>query len=325
MRLLLWLALACVPLGAADPQLISYAPADTNFLLGVNLRALLDSPSTQEWVAKIKSNPIFNEFMAKSGFNPLEDVDVMLAAVNSKGGKAKGVFLASGRFQPSQMATLKQEQFVPSRFQGIDIYTKADKEPFSLALLKPALLIGGDPDSVRAAIRRGPSAGPAASLAAKAASLNTWHIWFAAIIPETATADMPDNPQAKILKTIEQVSGGINITQDLSIALDVLAKTPDDAQAMGGMVRMFAGLAASNNRNAKEAAAILEKLVIKNEGNNLRLSLTIPQAELAKMAQQIQSQMMGSAKPAEKPAPSGDIVIQSSPDDMGTVKMPPPK
>ena len=49
------------------------------------------------------------------------------------------------------------------------------------------------------------------------------------------------------------------------------------------MLRLFIGLAASNNRDAKQAAAILEKLVLRAEGNSVKLSFSIRRRELERL------------------------------------------
>jgi hypothetical protein len=324
----LCLLVAAVSLSAADPSLLRYAPPDTSFILGVNFRALVESPVGMAAIAQAKSGAELARFIAETGFNPLEDIDEIVIAGEANKAKNSGSILVRGRFDPAGLERLSTQQFSAADYQGVRVFTRTVDEPFSVALLSRALLVAGDPERVRQTIRRGPGPGLAPELAAKAAELSAMHVWFAAVIPTSALAspDLPQGINPELAKAIRQISGGITFGNDVVFACDLLARTPKDAESIAGIVRMFIGLAASSNRDAKEAAAVLEKLSIRTEGPSVRLGLTIPQAELVRWAQQARERAAASQAPARPaPPPPSGVTVYSSPQDMGVVTLPPPK
>jgi hypothetical protein len=324
---LLVLPLLAASAAWSESPLLRYAPPESSFVLGMNVRALLETAAGKAMLAEARNSAELSKFTAQTGLDPLKDIDEILVAGEATQKKNNGLVLVRGRFASVQMAQLATQNFTPAMFRGVEIYTRSGDEPVSVAVLNPALLVAGDTARVKALIGRGPGAGPSAALAAKAAELAPMHIWFAAVTPASQLAgDLPKNMNSELMRSIEQVSGGITFTNDIALAVELMARTPKDAESIAGMARMFTGLAVSNNRDAKQAAALLEKLSIRNDGNSVRLNLTLPQAEVARWAQQARAQA-AAHQPAVAPPPPAptEIKVYSSPEDMGTVTLPPPK
>jgi hypothetical protein len=219
--------------------------------------------------------------------------------------------------------------------------SKKQQDPLSVACLSSSLVVGGDPASVRHVItNRDQGPGPNAVLAAKAAELSlTNDIWLVSRVPpadltgDVAAGSIGGNPQMEMLRSIEQASGGVKLGPNLLLTADVTTRTPKDAESLAAVVRLIIGLAASGNRDAKQAAAILEKLALRVEGNTLRLSFSIPEAELNKSIQAAMERSRQRAATAAAvdpsasappPQPTG-VTIYSSPKDMGVVELPPQK
>ncbi len=303
------ISLLVVPLlaasaGFAQSPLLRYAPPETSFILGVNFRALLETPAGKSLLAEARGSNELSKFIAQTGLDPLKDIDEILLAGDATQKKNNALALVRGRFDATQLAELTTQQFTPTTVRGIQVYTRSGDQPVSLALLNPALLLAGDTERVKDLIRRGPGSGPPAALVAKAAELAPMHIWFAALTPaDQLPGDMPQGPQAELLRSIEQISGGITLTNDIALAVDLTARTPKDAESIAALVRMFTGLAVSSNRDAKEAAALLEKFSIRNEGNSVRMNLTLPQAEVKRWAEQARKQRPGAGTDVGKVEP----------------------
>ena len=327
--------LAC----AADQALLRFAPPDSGVIIGLNLERILASGFGRSLASQAKlDSPEVKKFVASVGFDPFKDIHEVLIAAPAKNQKGRGLFLLRGAFDPTKFAELAvQPGLTAAMYRGVQILTKNQQEqPLSMACLDASTILGGDPESVRGAItRRDQGPGPDAALTAKALAIGAENdIWFVShVSPAALTGDAPTagaaGPQMELLRSIEQASGGVKFGTDFVLAADVTTKTSKDAESIAAMLRLFIGLAASNKRDAKQAAAILEKLVLRAEGNSVKLSISIPQAELEKSIQQAMearknalSAMAGEPVISQPPPPTG-VTIYSSPRDMGVVKLPP--
>ena len=119
------------------------------------------------------------------------------------------------------------------------------------------------------------------------------------------------------MRGIVGTSGGIKFGPSILIAGEAVTRSEKEATALADVVRFFMGMvqmSAQKNPQAAAAMAFFQRLDLKAEGNVMRVSLTIPEADLEKLIQQAQQ------KP--KPRPASGVVIRSSPKDMGTVTLP---
>ena len=334
-------SLSCAPAWGADSALINFAPPDSGVVIGINLEQIKASSFGKVILSKL-DNADLRKFVASVGFDPLRDLHEILIAAPAGKQKSRVLFLLRGAFDPAPFAGLTaQPGMSASTYQGVQILSIQGqaREPMCLARLNGSLIVGGDPESVRAAIsRRGEGPGPNAELSAKAAEMSLlYDIWLVSrVSPADLTGNAPEaklggNAQMQLLRSIEQASGGVKFGPNLLITADLTTHTPKDAEGIAAVLRLFIGLAAANQRDPK-AAAMLRKLALKAEDNSVKLSFSIPEAELAQAVQSSMNSMMeqmkkGSAQEATappKPPPTG-VTIYSSPRDMGIVTLPAPK
>jgi hypothetical protein len=339
---------------AADPALLSFVPSDSGVVIGLNVAGMRASSLGKTILSQANLDSAnLKKLVAAVGFDPLHDLqEVLIAAPARKQGKGQGLFLLRGAFDPTQFAEVAvQPGMAVETWGGVQILTKKQDGPLSMACLDPSLIIGGDPESVRAAItNHGKGTGPDAELVAKAAALSLANdIWFASrVSPADLAGDVAAgkpgaNPQLELMRSIEQASGGLKFGPDLLIRADLVTHTAKDAEGLAAAVRLIIGMAASSSQNSKETAAALQKLKLSTEGKTVKFSISIPEAEIAKAFQasmqnamrQARTGSLGIAKPPAanaparavvqpKPQPAG-ITVYSSPEDMGVVTLPAPK
>jgi hypothetical protein len=321
-------------LWAAEPSLLDLAPPESDLLVGLSLENIRGTDLGQFLLLQVKpDNPQFKAFVAKAGFDPLRDVDEILLAAPAKGGKSRGLLLARGAFDATRFAELAVEPGTStSAYRGVQILTRQEgqDEPLATALLSPSLIAGGDPESVRAAIeRRRQNQRLQPRLAVKAADMALANdFWLVLNAPPTeftgGTSPLETGAMADLVQSVEQASAGVKFGTDLLVSADIQTRTPKDAAGLAAALRLFIGLAASSQRDAKQAGAILEKLKLRAEGNAVRLWMSVPEAEIASS---IRAALTEAAKPkpaegqqaqAPPPEPEG-VTIYSSPKDMGTV------
>jgi hypothetical protein len=160
-----------------------------------------------------------------------------------------------------------------------------------------------------------------------------YDFWAVSMVPaanlagKTTDASVSGILQGDVMQNILESSGGIKFGNDLLLAGEAVMRSAKDATALADVVRFLTGMvqmAAQKTPQAGASMTLLQRLDIKTEGNIARISFTIPQAELQKLIQQVQEtakkQAAATTAPRpQAPKPGGDIVIQSSPKDMGTV------
>jgi len=189
--------------------------------------------------------------------------------------------------------------------------------------------------------RRGTGTGPDPGLRARIDRASAMYdFWAVSTVPvsdmagKVPSGQLSGVMQGDVLRGVLETSGGLKFGPDIVIAGEAVTRSEKDATALADVVRFFVGLAqmsAQKDPKAAASLAFLQKLELTSQGNVMRLSLAIPEAELEKAIQQGIASAKRQAAAAKKgaapvprykvsPAPSsGDIVIQSSPKDMGTV------
>ena len=195
--------------------------------------------------------------------------------------------------------------------------------------------IGGDLDQVKAAIRRRNHTSTLdGALAAKVTSLSEhYDIWVVSATSLAGVASSFSDPNFKqmgdILKSIQQISGGVKLSSDVELAAELVTHTAKEANRMGDSLRLLSSLITMNQQGPSAIKQDDFKLTV--EANTVRIGIRIKEAELKK-AYQMQMARSGFASPrptiaVEKPHPPVELglVIQSSERDMGTVVLAPKK
>jgi hypothetical protein len=174
-------------------------------------------------------------------------------------------------------------------------------------------------------------------LASDAATLRSGNdFWFVAgprlleLAPKT-----PESPAAALLsagalKSIQGISVAARLTDAANISLRLLSSTAEDAEAMAGGFVMLAGMLKSDKKRAAQFGPLVDAMKVRAEGKAAILDVSLTPAQIAALGAQIGSMVQAQApkpKPESKPAPKPPqgVVIHSSPSDMGTVTLPPPK
>src|SRR5579884_3848686 len=164
--------LAFVPAFAAgnssSVDLLAFAPADAQVLAGANVTSVKGSMIGQFVLSKVNpSDTQFQEFMSKTGINPLTDVsEVMVSASGLPGQAAHWVFAAHGTFN---IASIEKDAETNggtvSHLTGVDVLQFTSPKQACLAVFQDTFTIAaGDCDSVQAIAAGKPAAGAGAAL-----------------------------------------------------------------------------------------------------------------------------------------------------------------
>lgn len=298
---------------AADPALLDLIPADSGVIIGINIEQISSTRFGQTVYSQIQAQT--KDLSALAG-NPAFDLlrsirEVLIAAPANNKQKNRGVFLMRGTFDDNTVRTLASGA-AESNFQGIRIYTKPQqKQPMSIAVLDPTLMLGGDPQNVRAAIaRRSLPGSPDPVLTAKAREMGgSYDLWLVARASLADLAGQSPQPQlgtfaAGLEKSIQQISAGLKFGPILQVSVDLATRTDKEASAMADALRMVISMAASG-QNAQQMKPVLDNLQLRAEANTVKLNIAVPE-------DQLMSAVQSAGTRSTRGAGSSEVVIQGS-------------
>ena len=253
-----WIPAAC----AADSSLLGLAPADSDALIGINLKQIRESDLGERTLAEVgPDNPGYKEFATTACFDPFRDPDeVLIAAPATQHPKAP--MMLRGSFDAAKLAQLAADGgMVPADCHGVQILSRAaHQEGFSaLAIIDRALVVRGNQAGVQAFVdRRGQTAVLKVGLAAKPAdAFKANDIWVvlqaapAAFAPESATS----GHMGPLLQSIEQASLGLKVGSDVVLFVNVVTHTPQAAEGLAAALRVFSWMAGAKQKDNKQVAA----------------------------------------------------------------------
>jgi hypothetical protein len=330
--------------GAVDLGLLDQVMPDAKMLMGANLAALAGSPLGGTLMSQAQSGSQQLGTLTKmTGFDPLRDLQEILVASTGEAKDSTSLVLARGSFDLAKISELaKQSGAALQTYQGIQVLAGKGKDDGWIAFLDRTTAAMGDAKAVKALLdRRGASAGPDPKLAARARQISQqYDFWVVSATPPTSLAGSVPDPQLSgimqgdIFKGITETGGGVKFGPEILFGLEAVARSDKDAAALADVIRFFIGMAqmsAQKDPKAASSMAFLQKLDLRAEGNVMKMTLTIPQAEVEKMVkqavasaqQEVKAAVQGTPPPKPRAAPArparGGVIIYSSPSDMGTV------
>ena len=334
--LLLSMALGASPIRAADSELLQFVAPDTRILVDIKVGRIMNSPLGKEIAPQLRgANPELQEILSKAKFDPTRDLDeILLAGSGAKNGPA--LMLARGHFDVTAI-----ESFIPgsenrtTMYEGATILSNPGHGAGAVAFLGNSILIGGDTlQRVQAAIqRRGQPGALRPDLATKVQALDKqydiWGISLASL--GSLGSNLPSNANlqqaAQLLQSIQETSGGLRISPDVEMALEMVTKTEKDAHTLADGLKLISGLMTMNQQNKTGLNA--DSLKMEIQGRTVRFSVHVPEEDIRKAYADYRKraesgQLAAVVRPTPRPQPTG-ITIQSSDKDMGTLVLPPAK
>ena len=324
------LLLAVAPLPAVDPGLIDLVGPEANFVLGIRVSAIAESPLVKSAIAEAAGGEKgLSGLLSAMGDNPLEGLEEVLLLGHMNPGadseEMDGLLLARGDFAGDRIQKAfcadgcKQEDF-----GGLHLFHgERDGEAATFVKLNARYAAAGKPEHVKALLQRR-ATGQKPQLAS---DLNDWvrgldkhHIWLAAKGPFEAPA--PDGGGPPMGEMVEKLKGfglGVTLGDDVQFGLQIEAENEAAAQELHmmtqGLLMMFSASGSGEAGESSEAAALLENLKLRRDGGHIFADLRIPAAQLESTVQagmvgddeDESASAFGAARPAQaqsKPASS---------------------
>jgi hypothetical protein len=267
---------------AADRVPSEFFPPQTRIVIGLSLRALLDSPLFEAAGGGASLTAATGPF---AGIDPLKDLDSIVIATEGDTASAPGIVVARGRFRPTATAE--------KHHAGVPIFE--DKKGVLALLDANTALAAGSLADLKAAIdRRGGASTLSAALAARIAAVEANDFW--------AVGDVAESKAGGKAASIDRFDFGASLRKGLELHGSVHLRSSEEAAQLAMMIKMFEGML-MQAQPSKTAA----KFNLRADGGTLKLDLFIPEAELKRTVttqKNVLAGMVRSQFPGAIPAPA---------------------
>jgi hypothetical protein len=262
--------LGCASVFGADPALLNLVMPDAKMVAGVNVTTAKTSPLGQYLISQLPPIPVV------AGFDPLRDVSEILAASTATGGaKPTGLMLMSGTFDVAKLAATLPAS---TQYKGATIIPFPNAE---VAFLSSNIAIAGDAASVTAAIDRQSTTNtidPALLAQITKLSAND-DVWMVSTVSPGALlpSNVPQQAQqvTAFLANIDSFSAGAKFGANIPVTLDVVANSPQNAQALGNLLKLATSMLGGQ---VPAYQALLQTLQVNTTGSTLSVAVTLPEA-----------------------------------------------
>jgi hypothetical protein len=265
---------------------------DARVIAGMNVTNARNSAFGQFMLRQVPAGEhSLQDLISVTGFDPRQDLSEILVASAAQQGSKTALVLARGNFDVAKISGAMKGHEAQT-YNGAMLITPTNaKENGAVAFLNGSIAIAGDAASVKSALDRQNSANSIdPALAAKAQALSTaedaWSVSIASLgslLPTGVAAGASSNQITGILKDVQSSSGGVKFSdQTVNITGQAVADTPQNAGALGDVIRLIVTLVSTNagaNAQAAAAARLLQSLQITTDGNAVNVALSVPESQ----------------------------------------------
>jgi hypothetical protein len=297
------LSAAACSFAAVDKTLLALVPQHSQFVVGIDVVSSRSSDLGQFLSTRFDSQfKGLEQLTAETGFDPRRDLhSILFAGVSPAAGKrgVNGLVLARGTFDYNRIrsAALAKGAVVQT-FSGIDLYLQAPgRGKNAFALLDTDVFATGSLTELQQAVanRSTPTRldPQLQQLITKAGTDND--IWFASTAPASRFAmqfqpevDQSAADGSQTLQSISAASGGVRFGSTVEITIDAIARSEKDASALADILRFGSSLLQAKGQSDPHTALLasaLNQMLVSTAGQNVHLSLAMPEGTLEQLAE----------------------------------------
>ncbi|MGE3808697.1 MAG: hypothetical protein AB7K24_28865 [Gemmataceae bacterium] len=295
--LALILGVVAAPLQAAERNLQDYLPDDTQAVLSVNVKQILDAPLSKRYlereVEKLVKNEDLQKIVTLLDFDPLTDLYRVSVAVPEKAQEGKATILIEGSFDPDRIHKVIVQFFKDAKVHKgtVPVYeTRNDKgQTFFTAVIDTKFMVVStdfvymDEVIAKDAGRRKTKVDP--RLAAVVAKQDPKQaLWAVAVVTDQVKELVAKNPQAKrFAGKVDSVVAGINITEDIKLNVRLGTTSEDAARELRDTVaglKTLANFALAGNKDIPQDVAgmlteVLNSVQVTQVKDSVTLQMTV--------------------------------------------------
>jgi len=249
-------------------------PADTQALIHLNFRAMIDSPLAKKMGIEkeseiIKALDFDVEFLAEIGFDPLKDIDSITIAAPGGGDMEKGLIIVLGKFKADKLVARANREKVKTHKAGdktifeVKEFIPDQQVPiFYMIASNSTILASTQKEYLEKAFANSGSKLVNKDFSALVEKLDPdLAISMVAVSSAFPSKAIPE-PYKAIIEGIDSIIGGIGVDKDVTLKINVFTKDEDSAKKLKetldqGMAQAlgFLGLMAAQE---KELTPVLE-------------------------------------------------------------------
>lgn len=282
--LILFLAAAGL-MPAVDPQLLGLMAPEASMMAGVHADRVKASTFGQYVLRSVSAEDAdFRKFIDQTGFDPRYDVtEIVVATLPNAQGPDRGLVACRGIFQPARIfAAARHNGGSVVAYKTFELLTnEGGKE--ALAFVDNSIALFGHTDWVKAALdRRGNPTALAPALVTRIQALSAnQDLWFYSQHRFTASNG---KSQAFNLEAIEQFWGGLKFGELVTLQLDALARSPEDATALTDVVRFVVAMVRGNAKDVPPAVtAAIDGMQLSATGRQASMRISLPEKQLEEL------------------------------------------
>lgn len=273
-------------------------PADTQALIRLNFRAMIDSPLAKKMGIEkaseiIKSVP-GGEILAEMGFDPLKDIDSITVAAPGGGDMEKGLIIVAGKFKADKLVAKANEEAKNNK-DKVKIHKAGDKTIFEIIIPEqqvPMFMMIASNSTILASTQKEYLEKALANSGSKLANKD-----FSALVekldPDLAismvavssafpTKSLPE-PVKAIMDGIDSIGGGIGIDKDVTLKINVFTKDEDSSKKLKetmdqGMAQAlgFLGLMAAQQKELTPVLEFVKSMKTSSKAKTMSLEGKLP-------------------------------------------------
>jgi len=249
-------------------------PADTQALIHLNFRAMIDSPLAKKMGIEkeseiIKALDFDVEFLAEIGFDPLKDIDSITIAAPGGDDMEKGLIIVLGKFKADKLVARANREKVKTHKAGdktifeVKEFIPDQQVPmFMMIASNSTILASTQKEYLEKAFANSGSKLVNKDFSALVEKLDPdLAISMVAVSSAFPSKAIPE-PYKAIIEGIDSIIGGIGVDKDVTLKINVFTKDEDSAKKLKetldqGMAQAlgFLGLMAAQE---KELTPVLE-------------------------------------------------------------------
>jgi hypothetical protein len=281
-------ALLSPTLLALDPAMLNLVSPTASSLVGVDMVRVQASPFGA-FLTKTLTQQVgdLDKIVSATGFDPRRDLQEILVAASTTGATSAsnhGLIIARGVFDQQRLLGMaKVAGLLQTGYKGVTLLTpQQGNSDFQAAAFLAGYFVAGSRADVEGAIDRSLARTASNGLATRALLASTkYDAWLVTSMPSDL-ANATGGAQGIPLRGINSVAGGVQFGSLVDIGIEAEARSTQDATSLADVLRLAAAFGQSNQA-AAQIGNILNTLTISTDGNIVRASLKVPQADLEKM------------------------------------------
>ena len=273
-------------------------PADTQALIRLNFRAMIDSPLAKKMGIEkaseiIKSVP-GGEILTEMGFDPLKDIDSITVAAPGGGDMEKGLIIVAGKFKADKLVAKANEEAKNNK-DKVKIHKAGDKTIFEIIIPEqqvPMFMMIASNNTILASTQKEYLEKALANSGSKLANKD-----FSALVEKldpdlaismvTVSSAFPSKaipePYKAIIEGIDSIIGGIGIDEDVTLKINVFTKEEDSSKKLKetmdqGMAQAlgFLGLMAAQEKELTPVLEFVKSMKTSSKAKMLSLEGKLP-------------------------------------------------